>query len=306
MQPLLSVIVLAFRQEAYLNQCLNAVEEIAKLDGVEVVLAEDFGGDQCRRIMQDRLKDFPKVKTVFPDENLGHCRIFNRALELTSGAFVWDLAADDIPRPKAIEALLPILKAQAYNGKLIVANANSFQDGEPLTRGKSYFGKTRPYPKGNYLWEAIRGNRILAAAMFMPSRELKKLGGYNQNLSFEDYDITIRLAAITEALPYPEVVIDKRITPTGSHTLFFSTTNANHLKSVRLVLEALDWQTIKSRPALVDAWATSAKYHYRLCLRTGHQNEALAYKTLLKSKGLFRIYEQLWWWVGLAKGGLTI
>lgn len=294
MQPVLSVILLAYKHEKVIGECLKAVEQLLEYSEIEVVVAEDFGADTTRAKLQNFIAKYPQVKGIFPERNIGHCAIFNKALALTTGSYVWDLAGDDIPRVEAFNEVIALLKLNITDQTLVVFEVNEFKEALPIESGKLYYGFQRPFPNGPFLKEALKGNSILAAGMFMPCQLLKDIGGYDETLSFEDYDVTLRLAYKTTVRSYPLVVLHKRESSTGSHTLFFSKTDNRHLESTLKILERQPFETIKKEPELLAAYALSARYHYRLSLRTGHKKTAKKYANLLKAVGLYRPYEWIW------------
>ena len=72
MQPIVSVIVLAYNQEKYIAQCIEGIL-MQKADfPFEIVIGEDFSVDRTREIVLAYKEKFPdKLHVILSSQNLG-------------------------------------------------------------------------------------------------------------------------------------------------------------------------------------------------------------------------------------------
>jgi glycosyltransferase involved in cell wall biosynthesis len=95
-EPLVSVVLRTYEHAPFIAQAIESVLLQEAPFEFELVVAEDCSGDATREIVEryaERNSD--RVRTVLPEENLGHGAILERALDATRGRFVAYLDGDD-------------------------------------------------------------------------------------------------------------------------------------------------------------------------------------------------------------------
>lgn len=97
--PLVSVIVVCYNVEQFLDEALNSVWAQG-YPCVEVVLCDDASNDQTRQIMRRHDELHPgRVVLSFSDVNQGFTRNWRRGLEQANGKYVIKLDGDDVWLP---------------------------------------------------------------------------------------------------------------------------------------------------------------------------------------------------------------
>lgn len=178
--------------------------------------------DSLWRVEQYKLKN-PDVsfKTLFLGENIGNCRAFNRAMMLTNADYIIDLAADDILLPQRLEMgvkhmnVLPEVAINFSNANYIDHENNILKSHYPV----GATGKSSVYvPDGDVFEEVIRSYFICSPTMMYRASYLKNLGGYDETLAYEDFDIKIRMAQQYQFAFTDKILVHKRILPNAMST----------------------------------------------------------------------------------------
>jgi GT2 family glycosyltransferase len=99
--PTVSAVVLAYRDEPWLERCVNALLESEGVD-VEVVLVDNG----CTDGAVDRLAPTPRVTVVRPGENLGFSGGCNAGAEVASGDFLSLINGDLVVERDALAELV--------------------------------------------------------------------------------------------------------------------------------------------------------------------------------------------------------
>lgn len=101
----LSVLVPAYKVEAYLDQCLGSI--IGQADaGVEIVVCDDASPDGSGAIARAYAERYPhQVRLIVQPENRGIAATRNSLLDAATGDYVWFVDSDDWLRAGAIAAV---------------------------------------------------------------------------------------------------------------------------------------------------------------------------------------------------------
>lgn len=280
-EPWVAVIVLAYRQVAYVDACLESLDAHG-LEGMQVLLVDNASGDGTAERMQAWAEVHPETALLLNSENLGHCRAFNRALEQVRAPYVLDLAADDRLLPGGLSALV---KALEDRPEAVLAHGNALhidEDGEPL--GYEHpLGEARPEWCGK-VWQALFGQRFICPpTVLFRTEALREVGGYDESLSFEDFDIWMRLLRRGEAVYVPELVCAYR-----QHG---ASVSVRQLRERDEAMLASVYRICQKAFALAEededrrAVTGFVRYHLRLSAYLGRRNWVKAFGRLLTEQG---------------------
>lgn len=280
-KPWVSVVVLAYRQVSYVDACLQSLEAHG-LEGVQVLLVDNGSGDGTAERMQAWAEGHANAQLVLNPVNLWHCRAFNRALEQVRAPYVLDLAADDRLLPGGLSALVQALEAHP---KALLAHGNALhidERGQPL--GYEHpLGEARQEWSGK-VWRALFGQRFICPPTVLFRTEvLREAGGYDESLSFEDFDIWMRLLRRGEAVYVPEMVCAYRQHGASLSVRQLRERDEAMLDSVHRICQkafALAEDDEDRR-----AVAGFVRYHLRLSAYLGKRSWVEAYDRLLAEQG---------------------
>ena len=216
-QPLVSILVTTYNHAAYLEQALDSVRAQTSGD-FELVITDDCSTDDSASVIQAWLeRTGMPADFVVNERNLGICASRNRALARSSGRFVCCLSGDDwyeADRVRLQSAFLltePDDVAAVYSDVRLVA-----PDG--TVRAESYMGEStrRQGPPEGWVFEPMHRACFVAATGVMVRRSaIEAVGGYDEDLLFEDWDMWLRLADRYRFRYLDAVVANRRELPTS-------------------------------------------------------------------------------------------
>ncbi len=193
--PLVSVIVLCYNQATYLKAAVQSVLE-QDYSNVEIILVDDASADGSKEIAAQILSDNPEIKGLLLDENMGNCIAFNQGLKIAGGKYVIDLAADDLLLPTRIRVGVSELEAKGETFGVHFCDA--FICDEQAAIITTHYPRDKdsnllePVPEGDIYSDLLARYLICAPTMVMRKSVLDEMGGYNEQLSYEDFDFWIR------------------------------------------------------------------------------------------------------------------
>ncbi|MYT71248.1 MULTISPECIES: bifunctional glycosyltransferase family 2 protein/CDP-glycerol:glycerophosphate glycerophosphotransferase [unclassified Streptomyces] len=129
--PRFSVIVPAYKVQAYLHACLASVLEQDFTD-LEVIAVDDCSPDACGEIIDEFAARDARVRAVHLDENVGLGRARNAGLTHATGDYVLFLDSDDTLTPGALRAIADRVKETGSPDVLLFDYARTFWDGREV------------------------------------------------------------------------------------------------------------------------------------------------------------------------------
>ncbi|MCJ1677037.1 bifunctional glycosyltransferase family 2 protein/CDP-glycerol:glycerophosphate glycerophosphotransferase [Streptomyces sp. APSN-46.1] len=129
--PRFSVIVPAYKVQAYLQESLDSVLSQSYPD-LELIAVDDASPDACGSIIDDRAARDPRVTGVHLAHNLGLGPARNAGLARATGDYLIFLDGDDTLAPGALQAIADRLKATGSPDVLVYDYARTFWTGETV------------------------------------------------------------------------------------------------------------------------------------------------------------------------------
>ncbi|MGV3642533.1 MAG: glycosyltransferase family 2 protein [Adhaeribacter sp.] len=194
---LVSVICLCYNHERFLLEALESVRN-QTYPKVEMIVIDDASTDGSARLLQQYAAAHPEVQLVLLPQNAGNCRAFNRGLELAKGAFIIDFATDDVMLPTRVAAQVQAFEALEPDYGLVYTDAeligeDSRQLGYFYKRSAS--GQPQPAVAVGDVYAAVLERFFISSPTLMIRREVfDHLGGYDESLAYEDFDLMVRAA----------------------------------------------------------------------------------------------------------------
>ncbi|MFF3447086.1 CDP-glycerol glycerophosphotransferase family protein [Streptomyces sp. NPDC002667] len=127
--PRFSVIVPAYKVQAYLHECLESVLGQSFLD-LELIAVDDCSPDACGTIIDEFAARDARVRAVHLPENVGLGRARNAGLERATGDYLIFLDSDDTLTPGALRAVADRIKETDDPDVLVYDYARTFWSGE--------------------------------------------------------------------------------------------------------------------------------------------------------------------------------
>ena len=194
--PLVSVICLCYNHKRFLEASVRSVFD-QTWPNVEIIIVDDASTDGSPELLR-QYADQRQVQMVLLPENLGNCAAFNRGLALARGKYIIDLATDDVLFPERIEKQVLFFEKLDKevgvifsNSEYIDAQDNHLRYHYPVDREQK---ARQAVPQGNVFSTLLSSYFISSPSMMMKKEVLDKLGGYDENLAYEDFDFWVRSA----------------------------------------------------------------------------------------------------------------
>jgi glycosyltransferase involved in cell wall biosynthesis len=194
--PRVSVLVTTYNQARYVEEALNSLRDQTSRD-FEVIITDDASSDGTGDIIEAWLgRSGYSAQFIRNPENSGICANRNAALALSSGTFVCFLSGDDRFESTRIERQLEFFLAQpaqiaaVYSDMLVV-------DAEGRPNARSYLNAAldgMPPPQGEVFFRLLAKNFLPGPAVMIRRSAIAAVGGYDESLFYEDFDMWLRLS----------------------------------------------------------------------------------------------------------------
>lgn len=210
-KPLVSVIMPAYNHDRFVEEAVRSVWE-QKYSQVELVVINDGSGDNTGNILDGLINISPIPMKIIHKNNEGLCATLNKGLEIVRGELVAILASDDVMEGdklnREVKALLGAdqIVAGCYGDMYKIDD-----EGRQLEL-ISY----KPRTGDNQFMEYISSNLKLSIQnCTFRTKVLKDIGGFDERLKYEDYDLILRILRQYELKYIGGVSVFYRSVPTG-------------------------------------------------------------------------------------------
>ncbi len=210
--PLVTVIVLCYNHARFVEEAIiSALNQ--SYENVELIAVDDSSTDESAEVVTRLSKKFD-FKTILNTSNKGNCVSFNQALKESKGEFIIDLAADDLLLPSRVEKGVRVLESLGSSYGV------HFCDADHITDEGNFIGTHYQRNRGGKLIESVPQDDVFrdvleryficTPTMMIRKKVLDELGGYDEQLSYEDFDFWVRSARIYKYSFSDEVLVKKR------------------------------------------------------------------------------------------------
>jgi glycosyltransferase involved in cell wall biosynthesis len=209
--PLVTIICICYNQSTYITDALNSIWGL-NYPNIQLIIADDASTDGSQQIIKE-LVGGREIPILFNSTNVGHCKIFNKALEFAKGEFVIDLSADDILLPNGLSKGISHFNEIEKSYDVLFADAHHIDDngkiiGNHITSSFFYLGDV---PEGDVYRDLLGKYFISPPTMIIRKSLLDKINGYDEELGYEDFDFWVRSSRISKYCYLPEITVKKRI-----------------------------------------------------------------------------------------------
>lgn len=187
-QPFVSVLIVTWNSEAFIEECLLSVLE-QSYPNIETIVVDNRSLDSTVRIIKDK---FPRVHLLENEENRGYCHGNNQGLKKSSGDYVLFLNSDVVLENDYIEkALSGFRKGERIgmvSGKIFRFDRTTIDStGQFLARSRKTI--ERGYGRKDDGFFDREGNvfSVCGAAAFYRKRMIEDISYENGELFDEDF-----------------------------------------------------------------------------------------------------------------------
>jgi glycosyltransferase involved in cell wall biosynthesis len=212
-----SIIVTFYNHKNYLEQ-LKTMLQNQEYKNFEVIIVDNNSSDgSVESLKEFDLADIPTL-LIFNKENLGICKAFNQGAKIAKGKYLIDLSPDDEFLPNKLKLNFELLESE--NAELL------FSDCELVNQSGGIIGRhSKIYPfkykgKNNYFAYLLKKHRIASPTMVVSKSLFDRLNGYDESLSYEDFDFISRATFESELVYDNRVLVKKHQAPKSLSTHF--------------------------------------------------------------------------------------
>lgn len=234
-KPKVTVICTVYNHESFLEEALNSVISQSH-PNLELFIIDNGSKDKSRIKIEEWAKVNRRLqpRLILREMPINYCASFNEVLFQSSGEYIIDLSGDDKLLSGHIEASLSAF--QKYPIAVV-----SFSDAE-LEKGgkvKRFYEADKIGPPthsvGDVYLNVISHYCISTVTLVFKATQLKAIGGYDEALVYEDFDILCRLARKFSFCYSPHVGVKKRVLPSSFSASQYKTRNSSMLESTLLI-----------------------------------------------------------------------
>ena len=258
--PLVSVICLSHNHADYVASSIQSVWD-QTYEHVELIVVDDGSTDGSKEIIQEKLNE---TSTPFIDlpQPIGNCGAFNKGFFSSKGDYVIDLAADDLLLPNRIETGLDTF-ANKDIGVEFCDVINIDPDGNEIGR---HFENTYPL-EGDIYTELIQRYFISPPGMMIKREVLDELDGYDELLTYEDFDFWIRSSRNHLYGYTDEALVKKTILKDSLSSKQFRFRSRHQKSTLRVCQKIKKLNQTKEEDAALKKRCT---YEIKQCLKQGN------------------------------------
>jgi len=240
--PLVSVICISYNHENFVEAAVKSVID-QTYSNIEIIIIDDASTDNSPEIIARIVQNYPQIKFIKNSENLGNCKSFNKGLTVAKGKYIIDLAADDILLPNRITSGLNTFESNDHTYGVNYTNAelideNSIIIDHHFKTNSNGDAKHKP-PEGDIFKDLIARYIVCTPTMMIKKEVLDYLGGYDEDLFYEDFDFWVRSSRKYKYCYTDKLLVQKRILQKSLSGKQLEFKN-NHLKSTLKVCEKID------------------------------------------------------------------
>lgn len=195
--PLVSVICLCYNHARFVEEAIQSVLA-QSYTNIQIIVVDDASTDNSVTVIREVISRSGRSDIQFLPlpQNIGNCSAFNRGLALAKGEYIIDLATDDYMVPGRIERQVEFFSSLDESYGVIFSDAiyvneegnflyNHFEE---LQRKRLVY----TIPQGDVFKDILTTYFIPSPAMMTRKRVFDELGGYDEELAYEDFDFWVR------------------------------------------------------------------------------------------------------------------
>jgi len=217
-KPWVTVICVCYNHEDYVEEALRSVVEQTH-PNVELIVIDNGSTDGSASRIARFVQRHPAIRFLRNSVNVGLNRAFNQGLALAGGRYVVDLSADDVLLPNRLAQQADLFEKLAGPYAVVFSNAAYIdeQGGQTAvhypvdSKGQALAS----VPSGDVFRNVLESYFICTPTMMMRRDVLNELGGYDEALSYEDFDFWVRSSRLYYYAYQDEVLTLKRQLPTS-------------------------------------------------------------------------------------------
>jgi glycosyltransferase involved in cell wall biosynthesis len=212
-----TAIVVSHNHEAFIAECLASIHA-QTTPPTRVVLVDDGSSDRSFEIGSTLVEQyFPDHRLIAHPQPVGLCRSLNEGLAESRGEFLHEIAADDYWLSNKTELQLGVFARSPADTVVVFGDAQLI-DADGVRLPGTFLERFIPdgLPPDDQLFRYLLRRNVLPAMSTLIRRSaLLEVGGWDEDLFYEDWDMWLRLADRWRFVHHPDTVAAYRYLATS-------------------------------------------------------------------------------------------
>lgn len=285
-KPLITVIAACYNHSRFLCECLDSIAA-QTIQDFQLIITDDFSSDDSANLIETWLiAHRPDGIFIRHKINLGICKTLNEALAVACGKYICMIATDDKWRPNRLEVQLNVMASQPEHTAVVYSDTAQI-DESGVVLPHSFLELQRPgftLPSGRIFEPLVDRNFVHPIAATIRRSAISIVGGYDERMAVEDYDMWLRLAAKFEFVYCPGIFSDYRIVSTSMTRTLFSKPTVKHSYGSFLLAEKWITSALLSTEQKKQWSATQADASYWLYFNDDPRATSCLWKSFVRTK----------------------
>ncbi|MBG8553653.1 glycosyltransferase family 2 protein [Hymenobacter guriensis] len=280
--PLVTVVALCYNHARFLRPALDSIL-VQTYPRLEVILVDDASTDDSATILREYANAHPSWQLLLLPRNEGNCAAFNHAFRRSQGEFLIDFATDDVLLPERIARQVAVFQQLPPSYGLVYSDAEHVDEqghhvGYHYKRPRP--GVLLPRPAEGWVFaEVLRRYFISSPTVLVRRAVLAELGGYDETLTYEDFDFWVRAARNWQFHFQDEKTTQKRLHPQAMSRRGYRPHDPYLASTIRICRKA---RALCRTPDEQDALAVRVRWELRQAVRWRNFSEARELYGLLR------------------------
>lgn len=277
--PLVTVICVCYNQARFVMEALDSVVN-QTYSNIELIVIDDGSVDGSGKVIKQWMGHHAQATLIMNGKNIGYCKTFNKAYKISKGEFIIDLSADDVLLPNRVEEGVSQLKRAGESFGVAFSDAQYINEaGNPIKLHSEKYPHAT-IPSGDVYKDLMERYFICSPTMMFRKAMLDSLGGYDESLAFEDFDLWIRASRNFKFIYSPTVLVKKREVMSSMSAKQFERANPQRWSTLEVCKKI---KLLNRNRKEADALRRRLRYEIRVSLRSLDFRMAFAFWKLLRS-----------------------
>ncbi|MDO9550949.1 glycosyltransferase family A protein [Rhodonellum sp.] len=215
--PLVSVICTAYNHEEFIEEALESVLLQSYLN-IELIVIDNGSDDETAHKIHNwlhRQKGSATIISIFRKQSLPYCTSFNVAFLQSQGKYLIDLSGDDALLPEHVSQSVQRL-SHSGNAGFCFSDVWLEKEGSP---SKTFFKRDdtgrllESVREGDRYCDLVSRHCLMSVSLVIDAQKFRDEGGYDESLSYEDFDIMVRLSRKFPVVFSNHIGVKKKILP---------------------------------------------------------------------------------------------
>lgn len=210
---------------------------------IQLIIIDNASKDDSVSRIEDWLdqQEDTNVQFISNPFNIGICAALNQGLALTEGKYYQMISCDDLLEPDKFEKQVNLFEQSSDSLAFIYGNEKLIDENGDLIQKENFFtsqgwNHNDDLPAGRIQEQLLNSYFLRAPTILYKTACVIDIGGYDEKIPFEDYQMNIRLLSKYSCKGMVDMLCSYRVLSNSFYnTSSNSTIESNYLKTMKYV-----------------------------------------------------------------------